>query len=658
VVLLARWLIVVGICGVAGVLAPGATAEQASQPSSIAAGRLDAGNFHSCALLLSSSALRCWGFSGDGQLGYGNTNAIGDDETPAAVGPVILGDGHVASAVGTGGYHTCAVRDDARVLCWGSGLDGQLGYGNTRNIGDDETPGSVGPVDLGDGHTAKAISAGDSHTCAVRDDDKVICWGFAGYYATGYYYRGPYNNIGDNETPGSVGPVDLGAGHTAKAISAGGRHTCAILDDNSVRCWGNGAEGQVGYPNPNTILTPATEGPVDLGQDGSGRKFTAVAISAGGAHTCAILDTGTVRCWGYGADGQLGYANTASIGDNETPGTAGPVDLGPERTAVAISAGRSHTCAVLDDSSVRCWGLGAGGRLGYGNTRNVGDNETPASAGPVNLGPGRTAVAISAGDSHTCARLDDGGVRCWGNAGNGRLGYCSPQSIGDNETPDAAGPVDIGAGGAGCTGPVAPMTTQGSTSGAAAGATPVSLSALSPILLVASDAVRARGFRRCLAGVAAHARRERRAARHGSVGGRARARRHLAHHARSGRRVCLRRFGRTPGRISGLHATAVGHSAVKLDFSAAGTNGDRPPPAQRYLIRQSLRPIRSIDDFAHAQSLCRGSCRFTVSEVGGRISLAVGDLRPRTTYYYAVAARDNVSGRPGPRSPGVRVTTG
>ena len=128
-----------------------------------------------------------------------------------------------------------------------------------------------------------------------------------------------------------------------------------------------------------------------------GLDRTAVAIAAGELHTCAVLDDGSVRCWGSGADGRLGYGNVASIGDTESPAAAGPVSLGIGRSAVAITAGDSHTCALLDDGSVRCWGQGRSGQLGYASSASVGDDEQPATAGPVDLGAGRSAVAISAG---------------------------------------------------------------------------------------------------------------------------------------------------------------------------------------------------------------------------------------------------------------------
>jgi alpha-tubulin suppressor-like RCC1 family protein len=124
-------------------------------------------------------------------------------------------------------------------------------------------------------------------------------------------------------------------------------------------------------------------------------------IAAGVNHTCAVVDDGSVRCWGANDDGQLGYPGTSEVGYWETPASAGPVDLGPGHTAIAIAAGDLHTCALLDDGTVRCWGLNNFGQLGYGNTDNVGDDETPASAGPVELGTARTAVAITAGGDRT-----------------------------------------------------------------------------------------------------------------------------------------------------------------------------------------------------------------------------------------------------------------
>ncbi len=574
------------VWAVASALPATAAAEQASEPTSLAAGQLDAGAYHTCAVL-DDGSVRCWGYGAEGQLGYGNTNTIGDDEAPGSAGPVHLGPGRTAKAISAGDYHTCAVLDDGSVRCWGYGGDGRLGYGNTSNVTD---PAAVGPVDLGPGRTAKAIAAGTAHTCALLDNGSVRCWGYNYDGNLGYANT---KNIGDNKTPGAVGPVDLGPGRTAKAITAGQRHTCALLDN------------------------------------------------------------GSVRCWGYGLDGRLGYGNTDSIGDDETPGSVGPVDLGPGRTAKAITAGTAHTCAVLDDGSVRCWGNGANGRLGYADVRNVGDLESPGSVGPVDLGLGRTAVAISAGQSHTCARLDDESVRCWGDGAAGRLGDCSDDNVGDDETPGWVGPVSLGPGGSGgC-----PSSSDSPPSdGLAPTSTGHSVPSSSRVTSN-SDLRRAGGLRKCLAAVLHHTTRERVLLRRGSARRRAALRRHLNRDERTGRSRCLRQYGRTPGAIVGLTARAVSNTTVELSFHAPGTDGSNAPPARAYVVMQSQRLMRKAPDFTRASPLCKGSCHFNVTSVGAKIVLMVTHLRSHTTYYYAIAARDDISAKQGPRSASVSVRT-
>ena len=594
-----------------------AVADQASEPASAAAGLIASGTYHTCAVLADGS-VRCWGYGAYGALGYGSTMDVGVTETPASAGPVSLGPGRTAVAISAGSYHTCAILDDGSVRCWGYGANGRLGYGSTANVGATPatTPAQVGPVNLGPGRTAEAISAGGAHTCAILDDGSVRCWGFGYDGQLGY---GSTRTLGaaPATTPAQVGPVNLGPGRTAVAISAGSYHTCAILDDGSVRCWGYGASGQLGYANTNNVgdtpaAVPARVGPVNLGP---GR--TAVAISAGGAHTCAILDDGSVRCWGDDTYGQLGYGNGSSVGDDETPGSVRPVDLGPGRKAVAISAGTDHTCAILDDGGVRCWGSGADGQLGYGNTRGLGDTPAtvPAKVGQVNLGAGRTALAISAGDTHTCALLDNGAVRCWGYGADGELGYCNTHDVGNTRAslPGNVGPVNLETG------------DNGARCASAAGRP-------NPLR---SQALRSQGLHRCFAHAA------RRPVR----------RRVPAY------RACLRRYGRTPGRVTSLRARAVSSTEILLAFSAPGSDAGGPPAARRYLVKQSRHPIRSARDFQRAQTLCNGSCRFNVTAVGTKIELTITHLTPRATYYYAAAARDNVSGRLGPESHTGKVRT-
>ena len=400
--------------------------------------QITAGTDHTCALL-DTGVVRCWGWGGLGQLGYGNISSIGDNETPADAGDVDVGGAVVQ--IDAGHAHTCAVLDTGAVRCWGSGGFSNLGYGNTSNIGDNETPATAGDVDVGG--TVAQIASGTFHTCALLDTGAVRCWGAGGAGRLGY------NNaitIGDNETPATAyaslpNGGDVGVGGTVAQIAVSKHHTCALLDTGAVRCWGLGTNGRLGYATTTNIgddETPADAGDVDVGG-------TVAQIVAGEEHTCALLDTGAVRCWGVGGSGRLGYGNDNNIGDDETPASAGDVAVGG--TVVQIDAGGFHTCALLDTGTVRCWGAGGAGRLGYGNTLNIGGNATPASAyasmpNGGNVDIGGIAVQIATG-SHTCPLLDTGAVRCWGSSGSGKLGYSNSHSIGDNETPASAGDVDI-----------------------------------------------------------------------------------------------------------------------------------------------------------------------------------------------------------------------
>ncbi|MDQ6607419.1 MAG: hypothetical protein M3Z06_12835, partial [Actinomycetota bacterium] len=190
----------------------------------------------------------------------------------------------------------------------------------------------------------------------------------------------------------------------------------------------------------------------------------------------------------------------------------------------------------------------------------------------------------------------------------------------------------LGAIDAGSTIRVLETARAGGLSSVAASSAPTALikSALGPH----PDAARQRGWRSCLAKVTAGAK-----------------------HARAVRARCVKIWGRTPGRVTGLRAITRGKSKIELDFYAPGTNAKHPPPASGYLVKQSLRPITSQHDFTAAPALCKRACRFHVTQIGTRIKLLVTALHPRTTYYYAIAALDNVTARPGPRTTTVKTKT-
>ena len=228
----------------------------------------------------------------------------------------------------------------------------------------------------------------------------------------------------------SLTAVDLGNERTAKAIAAGNQHTCAILDNSSVKCWGFNASGQLGLGNTNN----RGDGSNQMGDNltaidlGSGR--TATSITTGTGYTCVLLDDDSVKCWGRADYGQLGAGKTEEYNEPD----ASPIALGTGITATAIASGYFHTCAILDNSSIKCWGLNDSGQLGIGDTSNFGDGVNGLGSNEivdlptVDLGAGRTTRAITAGDSHTCALLDNFSVKCWGKNESGQLG------LGDNST--------------------------------------------------------------------------------------------------------------------------------------------------------------------------------------------------------------------------------
>ncbi|HEU4406123.1 MAG TPA: hypothetical protein VFS43_12730 [Polyangiaceae bacterium] len=326
-----------------------------------------------------------------------------------------------------GGRMSCARLSDGSVRCWGVGGPA-LGTRRSNNLGDDEPPGSAGPVDLGGEATQLAVAY---HACALLEGGAVRCWGLNDFAELGY---GNTNPIGDNEAPASAGPIDLGG--KATQIAAGSLHTCALLEDGSARCWGFNGSGELGYGNVDPIgddETPASAGPIDL----DGR---ATQIAAGVSHTCALLEGGAVRCWGSNQLGQLGLGNADLVGDDELPAAAELVDVGGKATQIA--AGNYHTCALLEGGAVRCWGDNTVGQLGQGNTDLVGDDERPSETEPVALGG--KATQIAAGGASSCARLEDASLRCWGANDAGQLGYGRTDDVGDDERPVDAGPLDVG----------------------------------------------------------------------------------------------------------------------------------------------------------------------------------------------------------------------
>jgi hypothetical protein len=248
------------------------------------------------------------------------------------------------------------------------------------------------PVPVAGITNAVAVSAGWEHSCALLASGEVRCWG-----------SDSDGQLGDGD--GNVEsfeplPVPVVGLTDAEAVSTGDRHTCALRNGGAMVCWGRDARGQLG----NDALQEDSSVPVPVAG-----ITNALAISAGANHTCALRSGGTLSCWGFDNSGQLG--NGAPFEDRPTPEAVVGIS-----DAVALAAGREHTCTVRSGGAMACWGNDANGQLGNGDAES--DNQ-PVPVGVINLPP---AAAASAGEIHACARLSDGFVRCWGSSFYGQVG--------------------------------------------------------------------------------------------------------------------------------------------------------------------------------------------------------------------------------------------
>ncbi|NDE81288.1 MAG: hypothetical protein EB037_10295, partial [Actinobacteria bacterium] len=419
---------------------------------------ISAGSNHTCSLL-DDNSVKCWGDNTNGQLGLGDTNARGDgaSEMGNSLGVVPLGV--AATSVIASDTTTCATINGGQLKCWGANVFGQLGIGSTNSQGDGSGEiAGLAAVNLGTGRTAIGVAPGYEFTCALLDDQSLKCWGRNGIGELGIG-TAEGGIIGDHaigDTAGEMGnsltAVNLTTSFPVASMALTQWSSCAMFVNGKVKCWGRSHYGQLGYED---LLTRG-DGASEMGENlpfvnlGTGR--TAVSITSGWAHVCVLLDNGSVKCWGYNSDGELGIGDAIEkgLGAGQMGDNLVAVNLGTGRTAVAISAGEYHTCAILNGGDVKCWGRNHLGQLGLGDTNNRGDGsgEMGDNLPVVNLGSGRTAVSISGGQYHTCARLDNNTLKCWGHSGDGALGYGDTATRGDgpNEMGENLPVVNVGLG--------------------------------------------------------------------------------------------------------------------------------------------------------------------------------------------------------------------
>jgi len=336
------------------------------------------GGLHTCALT-TWGGVKCWGYNSFGQLGDGSTR---DRLTPVDISGLTGG----VTAITAGAIHTCALTTAGGVKCWGFNVNGQLGDGSSTNR---LTPVTVGGLTSGLTSGVTAIAAGGFHTCALTPAGGVKCWGLNGS-----------GQLGDGSTTNRLTPVAVG-GLTSgvTAIATGSGHTCALTTAGGVKCWGWNGYGQLGDGSSTDRSTPV---------DVSGLASGVTAIAAGQTHTCALTPAGGIKCWGRNGNGQLG---DGSLTNRLTPVNVSGLASG----VTAIAAGGNHTCALTTAGGVKCWGWNVYGQLGDGSTTN---RSTPVDVSGLASG----VTAIAAGQHHACALTPAGGVKCWGNNGEGQLG--------------------------------------------------------------------------------------------------------------------------------------------------------------------------------------------------------------------------------------------
>ncbi|MBL9100680.1 MAG: DUF4215 domain-containing protein [Myxococcales bacterium] len=304
-----------------------------------------------------------------------------------------------------GPFTTCARIEGGGLRCWGRNSECQLGLGVDTPVGDDEPPAAVPAISL-PGPVSQVV-LGRDHTCVLLADQSVRCWGGGGLLG---YADGQARGCSPDSVPSTLPPVEIWEdGAATVALAAGDTHTCALSDAGEVRCWGLSFAGDLGLPG--VYLVGLAERPVDVAPVDIGG--TAVALRASNHTTCVILDDGRLRCWGGNYWGSLGYGHYDAIGDDEAPAAAGDVPLGDAVLDVAI--GSAHTCARLGGGELFCWGSNLAGELGLGDSNPFG------WADPQAVAPGGELAELQLGASLTCARMTTGEVRCWGSGAEGQL---------------------------------------------------------------------------------------------------------------------------------------------------------------------------------------------------------------------------------------------
>ena len=384
------------------------------------------GSYHSC-VRYNEGSVKCFGLGSSGQLGNGSTANLAD--TASTLGgnlPFInLGTGRTATAIAVGFTHSCALLDNASIKCWGQNTYGELGIGNTTNMGSssNQMGDTLPAVNLGVGRTATKVFAFGYSTCAVLDNGIGKCWGLN---SSGQLGQNDIVNRGTAaaQMGDTLAAINLGASINPTKFVGGLDFTCALLSNATVKCFGGNRYGQLGQGNStsygNTAGSMTTLPAISLG---TGR--TAVDIAAGYSHVCAILDNTTAKCWGRNNKGQLAI-ESASTTIGAASGQMGDFLLACPFSGFAptkIIGGNTMTCFMNSAGAIRCFGLGTSGQLLKGSTANFGRTNGDVSASTnVNMGTSVSATSFGVGFYTVCGITNGKLIKCWGSSLNGATG--------------------------------------------------------------------------------------------------------------------------------------------------------------------------------------------------------------------------------------------
>ena len=359
-------------------------------------------------LLSQDSATTCWGEGSSGELGSGLAT---DTYLPQPLSDSALGSATI-QILTLGDSHSCGIATNGALLCWGQAYSGQLGLGDRfARLAPTPLPTLNG---ISRSTQVRLVGAGRYHSCAVTEENQVLCWGFSGNGQLG-------NGHIDTDRSTYLSPIEVGELPYASpvvALAMGGYHSCALHSNGRVSCWGFAARGQLG--NACELFSSKQNGcqhdqprPVGVPYfDLLSPHRSARALAVGEYHSCAIAHSGHLLCWGSNSSGQLGI--------NSKSASSRPRLVNDIADVTALSLGANHSCAIRQGGTLYCWGTNDRGQLGIRSTHSRSVPVVVTGFHP-SVG-GRSVLQVASGRSHTCAIDSRQHLWCWGANGSGQAG--------------------------------------------------------------------------------------------------------------------------------------------------------------------------------------------------------------------------------------------